>query len=153
MEEKNINLEAEQPDAQLIALIERAVAEAVERSEARFAANLTDEQRADAGLNRREAALAERERMIRERELRAMAVEKLTERGLPRELADALPYGDEAKCLAGIETIEGAFRKAVQAGVDERLRGRAPVGDAGRSLNPEAMSDSEYYRLSAGKIL
>ena len=83
--------------------------------------------------------------MIVERELRAMALEQLSQRGLPRELAEALPYESEERCLAGLDALEQAFRRAVQEGVDERLRGRAPSLGAAKSA--ESMSDAEYYML------
>ena len=106
---------------------------------------MSDDERERYALSRREAALDERERMIAERELRAMALEQLSQRGLPRELAEALPYESEERCLAGLDALEQAFRRAVQEGVDERLRGRAPSLGAAKSA--ESMSDAEYYIL------
>jgi len=88
------------------------------------------------------------EKKLLQRELKAMAVEKLTARALPRELADALCYDSEAECLKGIDSIERAFRAAVQASVDERLRGETPIAGAGRRMDAEALSDADYYRLN-----
>ena len=141
--------------------IERRIREALEQARGEWAAetaqavadterlaSMSDSERADYNLSRREAALAERERRLLERELRAMALEKLAERGLPVELADALPYTDEAKCLSAIDSVERAFRAAVQAAVDERLRGGMPVtGGRGRA-DADSLSDAEYYNLS-----
>lgn len=160
MEDRTLNHAADEAemDEALAEEIDRRVREAVEQArqtwaaeaaaEAERTAGMSGEERARYDLTRREAALAERERLLTERELRAMALEKLAERGLPRELADALPYGDEAKCLAGLDAVERAFRAAVQAGIDERLRGKAPDGMPSRNLDVDAMSDAEFYRLN-----
>lgn len=144
--------------------IDRKVREAVEQARAEWAeetaqavadtervASMSEEERARYNLARREAALQERERALVERELRAMALEKLAQRGLPRELADALDYTDQAKCLAALDKVERAFRTAVQAGVDERLRGETPAGAVGDRVDADAMTDAEFYRMNARK--
>ena len=65
------------------------------------------------------------------RELKAEAVETLTEKGLPAKLAEVLDYTDADKCSASIEAVEAAFRAAVQQGVNERLKGSAPKAATG----------------------
>ena len=145
-------------DETMAAEIERRVREEVQHARAEWEAErakadaesermagMSDDEREHYALSRREAALDERERQIAERELRAMALEQLSERGLPKELAEALPYESEERCLAGLDALEQAFRRAVQEGVDERLRGRAPKMGAAKSV--ENMSDAEYYML------
>ena len=96
-------------------------------------------------------AISERERLVAERELRASALEQLAARGLPRELADALSCSDEAQLTAALDALEQAFRRAVQAEVDKRLRGRTPTGAAAARPDADALTDAEYYRLHAGK--
>lgn len=146
-------------DEAAAAEIDRRVAEALERARAQWEVDqaqaqaerqrleaMSAEERAGYEASRREAELAERERKVMERELRAMALEKLAERGLPRELADALPYTGETACLQGIDRMERVFR---QAAVDERLRGETPASGGGRRLDDDSLSDAEYYRLNA----
>ena len=119
------------------------------QAETQRVAAMSQEERAGYELSRREAELAERERALVRRELKALAQEKLTERGLPAELADALNCESEAECLKGVDRLERAFRQAVQSAVDERLRGKAPgLGSAGR-IDPENLSDEAYYRMNA----
>ena len=84
-------------------------------------------------------------------ETRASAQEQLAERGLPRELAGALPCGDAAALEGALDALEGAFRSAVQAEVDKRLRGRMPSGAGAVRPDPDSLTDAEYYRLSAGR--
>lgn len=108
---------------------ERAVADA--RTEAEKLATMTAEQRAEHEREQREKKLAEREATITRRELKAEAVETLTEKGLPAKLAEVLDYTDADKCSASIEAVEAAFRAAVQQGVNERLKGSAPKAATG----------------------
>lgn len=126
-------------------MIDQARAEWAERD---ALVGMTDAERADYALAQREAAIEARERTLLERELRALALEKLAERGLPRELADALPYTGEEACMNGLDKVERAFRGAVQTAVDLRLRGEAPRSGAKRRVDPEALSDADYYRLT-----
>ena len=112
-------------------------------------AAMSAEERAGYEMSRREAELNEREKLLVRREVKAMAVEKLAERGLPRELADALNCDSEAECMKSIDRIERAFRQAVQAAVDERLRGEIPAAGMNRKADAESMTDSEYYRMMA----
>ena len=144
MEERNPTTNAAMDEA-LAGEIDRRVREALERVLSEHALP------PESGGDSREAALDERERKIAERETRAAAQEQLAERGLPRELAGALPCGDAAALEGALDALEGAFRSAVQAEVDKRLRGRMPsVAGVGRP-NPDSLTDAEYYRLSAGR--
>ena len=111
-------------------------------------AAMSAEERAGYEMSRREAELNEREKQLVRREVKAMAIEKLAERNLPRELADALSCDSEAECIRSIDRIERAFRQAVQKAVDERLRGEVPAAGMGRVADAESMTDAEYYKLS-----
>ena len=144
MEERNPTTNAAMDEA-LAGEIDRRVREALERALSEHA--LLPE----SGSDSREAALDERERKIAERETRASAQEQLAERGLPRELAGALPCGDAAALEGALDALEGAFRSAVQAEVDKRLRGRMPSGAGAVRPDPDSLTDAEYYRLSAGR--
>lgn len=156
---EKLELQQEQSDEAMQEEICRRVNEALAQARAQWEAEaaqaeaermrlaeMNESERADYQLKRREEALAERERRLMERELRAMAVEKLAERGLPSLLADALPYADEAVCLAAMDAVEQAFRAAVQTAVEERLRGELPTVGAVRAIDMQQMSDEDYYR-------
>lgn len=73
--------------------------------------------------------IAQRERDITKRELTVEAKNTLTEKGLPLSLADILDYADAEKCNASLATVEEAFKKAVEAGVEEKLKGGKPPKD------------------------
>ena len=144
MEERNPTTNAAMDEA-LAGEIDRRVREALERALSEHVLP------PESGSDSREAALDERERKIAERETRASAQEQLAERGLPRELAGALPCGDAAALEGALDALEGAFRSAVQAEVDKRLRGRMPSGAGAVRPDPDSLTDAEYYRLSAGR--
>lgn len=149
MEQNPQGMTAEEVDARIQEAVERAREEwDRQQAENQRVAGMTADERAGYELSRREAELNEREKKLLRRELKAMAVEKLAQRGLPAELADALCYDSEAECAKGIDSLERAFRAAVQASVDERLRGETPIAGAGRRADAEQMNDADYYRLN-----
>ena len=130
--------------------IEQAREEA--RSEAEKLAKMNEAQRAEHERQRveqaakdREAAIAQREAELNRRELRATAIEDLRKRGLPTSLEIVLNYTDADACHTSIDTVEKAFREAVQQGVDERLRQSGVTVRAGNAPDYAKMSDAEYY--------
>lgn len=95
-------------------------------SEAEKLAKMTKDEKAAYMTQKREKELADREAAITRRELQAEAKNTLTSKGLPIELADVLVYTDADACNASIEAVEKAFTAAVQAAVNEKLKGDAP---------------------------
>ena len=71
-----------------------------------------------------------REAEITKRELMATAKNTLTDKKLPLELADILVYTDAESCNASIAAVEKAFNTAVEAAVQERLKGGDPMKKA-----------------------
>jgi len=120
-------------------------------SESDRLSRMTEEERNAYQTSRREADLAAREKQLMERELRAEAIEILAQRGLPRELADAIGYTGRDAMLLSIDNIERVFRKAVQAGIEQRMKGEIPAAGAPVSGDPGQMGDEEYYRLNYPK--
>ena len=164
MEDNRNELTQSQPELSgaILEEVDRRVLKAVETARAEWeraqsAARLeqdrlsamTEDERAAYDLSRREAALNERERILMERELKAMALTELSARGLPAELADVLPYDAENHCRAALDTLDRVFRAAVRASVDERLKGGVPSGGARSRLDADSLSDAEYYRMTA----
>ena len=111
-------LERERKDAQ--ARIDKAV------TEAQKLAKMSADERAEHEKQAHEKALADREAEITKRELRAEAKSHLSDKGLPIELAEILPYTDADTTNAAIVATEKVFRLAVEKGVNERLKGQAP---------------------------
>lgn len=97
------------------------------RTEAEKLAKMNAEQKAQYEREKKDQELAKREAELTARELKATAKETLVSKGLPASLADVLNYENAEACNKSIEAVEKAFREAVAAGVDEKLRGgKAP---------------------------
>lgn len=134
--------------------VEKRIEEARQaaRSEAEKLAKMNEEQRAEhdrqeaeRAAKEREEAIARREAEITRRELRAEAIETLRKRGLPSGLEAVLSYTDADSCNASIDTVEKAFREAVQQGVNERLKQSGVSVRAGGAPDYAKMSDADYY--------
>ena len=104
-----------------------------EKTEAEKMASMNAKEQEDYKRKKREEALAEREREITTRELKATAYETLTEKGLPKELAEILNYTDADQCKNSIDVIEKAFNILVTKAVNEKLQGTARIPE--RSKN------------------
>ena len=111
-------LERERKDAQ--ARIDKAV------TEAQKLAKMSADERAEHERQELQKTLAQREAEITKRELRAEAKSQLSDKGLPVELAEVLPYTDADTTNAALAAVEKVFRQAVEKGVNERLKGQAP---------------------------
>jgi hypothetical protein len=111
-------LERERRDAQ--ARIDKAV------TEAQKLAKMSADERAEHERQELQKKLSEREAEITKRELRAEAKSQLSDKGLPIELAEVLPYTDADTTNAALAAVEKVFRAAVEKGVTERLKGNAP---------------------------
>lgn len=111
-------LERERRDAQ--ARIDKAV------TEAQKLAKMNAEERAEHERQELQKKLSEREAEITKRELRAEAKSQLSDKGLPVELAEVLPYTDADTTNTALAAVEKVFRQAVEKGVNERLKGNAP---------------------------
>lgn len=110
---------------------ERRVEQAREegRTEAERLAQMTEQQRAEHERQRaeqaareREESLARREAEITRRELKYTAIDTLASKKIPTELAEILNYTDADACNESIDTVEKAFRAAVQQEVNDQLK-------------------------------
>ncbi len=111
---------------------ERARLEAIadERiSEAEKLGKMTELERQAYQQKKDAEKIAQRERDITKRELMAEAKNTLTEKSMPLSLAEILDYSDAKTCSASLTTVEEAFKKAVEAGVEEKLKGGKPPKD------------------------
>ena len=95
-------------------------------SEAEKLAKMTKEEKAQYMQQKKEKELSEREAAITRKELMAEARNTLACDGLPQELAEVLNYTDAADCKKSMETVKTAFQKAVEAAVEEKLKGGKP---------------------------
>lgn len=95
-------------------------------SEADKLAKMTKEEKALYMQQKKEKELADKEAAITRRELMAEAKNTLAEKKLPAALAEVLNYADADSCSKSIDAVEKAFQEAVQAAVEEKLKGGTP---------------------------
>lgn len=95
-------------------------------SEAEKLARMTKEEKNQYLQQKREKELAQKEAAITRRELMADAKATLAEKNIPAKLAEFLVYTDKESCQQSLEALETAWKEAVKAGVEERLKGGKP---------------------------
>ena len=106
-------------------------------SEAEKLSKMTKEEKAQYLAQKHEKELADREASITKRELMAEAKNTLTEKKLPLGLAEIWNYTDAESCKSSMAAVEKAFQEAVEAAVEEKLKGGKPpkkAGDQGDDL-------------------
>lgn len=128
---------------------EKKIADAV--TEAQKLAKMNAEERAEHERQKLEETMNRREAEITRRELRAQALETMAERGMPKELADILPYTDAQTTSDAINAVERVFRAAVEKAVTDKLRGNAPKTNAGPQGTESTYNDEIKKQLYGGK--
>lgn len=110
---------------------EQRLKEAVEnaRSEAESYAMLTEKEKKDKEIEKREQALAEKEKEFKLRELKADVESDLKEKGLPTSFAQSLIHLEDNEQINDVvNSIKEDFDKAVQEQVKEATRQSTPYG-------------------------
>lgn len=102
-------------------------------SEAEKLAQMSKEEKAQYLQRKKEKELSDREAAITRKELMAEAKNTLAEKKLPVGLAEVLNYADAESCSKSIAAVEKAFQSAVEAAVQERLKGGKPPKKAQES--------------------
>ena len=116
-------------------------------SEAEKLAKMTKEEKADYLQKKKEKELSDREAAITRKELMAEAKNTLAEKNLPAGLAEVLNYADAESCNKSIVAVEKAFQAAVEAAVQERLKGGTPPKKAPETNTQEALEKQVYNAM------
>jgi len=95
-------------------------------SEAEKLSKMNKEEKAEYLHQKQEKDIQDREAAITRRELMAEAKNSLAEKKLPTSLAEVLNYADADSCSKSIAAVEKVFQEAVQAAVEEKLKGGKP---------------------------
>ena len=77
----------------------------------------------------------------------AQAKNTLAEKMLPVSLAEVLNYTDADSCSQSISAVEKSFQEAVQAAVEERLKGGNPPKKAPQSSELEELEKQIYESM------
>ncbi len=104
-------------------------------SEAEKLAKMNKEEKEEYLRQKREKGIADREAAVIRKELTAEAKNTLAEKKLPVGLADVLVYSDADSCNKSIAVVEKAFQEAVEAAVQDRLKGGDPLKKANSDTN------------------
>lgn len=110
--------------------------------------HMTQEEKDAYFKQKAEKEAKEREASLTRRELTLDARQALQEHGLPDSFLSLLNYADKESMLKSIETLEGAYGSAVQAGVAERLKGAPAPKDAGTEGDKPAPLNAQQKALA-----
>lgn len=124
---------------------EQRLKEAVEnaRSEAESYAKLTEKEKKDKEFEKREQALAEKEKEFRLRELKADVENDLKDKGLPTSFANSLIHlEDNEQINEVVNAIKEDFDRAVQEQVKEATRQSTPSGQQSDVSSNKKTNDS-----------
>ena len=116
-------------------------------SEAEKLAKMTKEEKAQYMQQKKEKELSEREAAITRKELMAEARNTLAGDGLPQELAEVLNYTDADACKKSMETVKAAFQIAVEAAVEEKLKGGKPPKKATETDEQKTQQQKVYNAM------
>lgn len=119
-------------------------------SEAEKLSKMTELERKAYEQKKEAEKIQQRERDITRRELMAEAKNTLGEKKLPISLADILDYSDAEKCNSSLAIVEKAFNEAVEAGVNEKLKGGPPPKDVPPGSSLEEM-EKEIMNYMKGR--
>jgi hypothetical protein len=100
----------------------------LEKAEAQKLAGLSAAEKEKALLEKSKYEIEAREKAIAVKELKLETINILNEKKLPITFADLLLGQDAEKTKGNVDTFEKAFREAIEAGVNERLKGTIPKG-------------------------
>lgn len=114
-----------------------------EKKEQERLAKLSEDERKAAELDASKKELEEKAAELMRKELKLDAVKILAEKKLPVALVDALIGADSAATLENINNFEKGFQKAVEAAVNEKLKGKAP--NAGGGAGGEGLVKNGFF--------
>lgn len=119
--------------------------------EAERLAKMTEDEKKEYLQVKKEKDLAAREAEVTKKELMAEAKNTLAGDGLPQELAGVLDYTDADACKKSMDTVKKAFQKAVEAAVEERLKGGKPPKKATETKDEDILKQ-QVYNAMMGKF-
>ena len=103
---------------------------AAEKKEAERLSKLSEDERKAAELENSRKELEAKEAELKKKELKLEMVKVLADRKIPVQFMDYLIAEDNESTLSRITAFEKEFKKAVEAGVNEKLKGKAPTAGA-----------------------
>lgn len=99
-------------------------------NEAKKLAKMNADEKQKYQLDQREQELAGREKALARKELTAEAKAMLSERDLPVELVNVVDLTSAETVSQSVAVLQKSWEQAVQKGVQEKLKGKAPINHA-----------------------
>ena len=130
--------------------IAKAVADA--KAEWERQAKMTEDERVRDASVKREKELADKEKALALRENTANAKELLAEKHIDTSMAKFLVTSDAEETMKNIEEFEKAYAKAIEAGVEDKLKGKTPEDKGGVAKKSETTNLSKGVYKSGNTI-
>lgn len=130
--------------------IAKAVADA--KAEWERQAKMTEDERVKEASIKREKELADKEKALALRENTANAKELLAEKHIDTSMAKFLVTSDAEETKKNIEEFEKAYAKAIEAGVEDKLKGKTPEDKGGVAKKSETTNLSKGVYKSGNTI-
>lgn len=126
---------------------QKLVAEAAEQERL---SKLSPEEKEKATVTAAQAENARLQAELTKRDLRAEAVGKLSTDGYPVGLADMLDYSDKASMQKSLDGLLAMYSQSIKDGVNEKLRGKTPLGLGGAANAENALKDQIARNIRNG---
>lgn len=118
---------------------------AAEKKEAERLSKLSEDERKAAELENSRKELEAKEVELKKKELKLEMVKVLADRKIPVQFMDYLIAEDSESTLSRITTFEKEFKKAVEDGVNEKLKGKAPAAGGTRTNTDGAGVNNGFF--------
>ena len=118
---------------------------AAEQKEKERLSKLSEDERKAAELENSRKELEAKEAELKKKELKLEMVKVLAERSIPVQFMDYLIDADSESTLSRITTFEKEFKKAVEDGVNEKLKGKAPAAGGTRTNTDGAGVNNGFF--------
>lgn len=115
-----------------------------ERLKAEKLATMSAEEKEKELMSRYKAEIESKEKALKVREAKLEANYMLNEKQIPIDLADFVIDSDIEKMKENIERLEKTYKKAIEKGINEKLKGK-PIEDFGKYQNKPAMEVSKAF--------
>lgn len=122
-----------------------------ERQEAEKLAKMSEREKQQALLDKREKALAEREAALEKANLLNETTKQLSSKNLPIEFADYLMADDAENTFNRIAEFESKWNAALEVAVNERLKGNAPASNSNKATG-SVLTVEAIKKMSASEI-
>lgn len=96
------------------------------RKEDERLSKLSEQERKSEELKKKQKELEAKEKELKKKDMQLEMAKVLSDRHIPQEFSEYLMAKDSAETLKRVTTFEKAYKKAVDAGVNERLKGKPP---------------------------